>query len=164
MDDLDRFFANLEKDVQGILVEKVIPKVENIVHEKSTEIYDEYEPWGQKYNRRYENNIAGSYGDRQMINTEIQGNIKNGEINTLTTNDSLANGEQKGEYLDSIIEYGGEYTWSHDDGNGQAGRKEPYDFPLPRPVFQRAMEEIEFDNILGGNVTEGLKAKGYTIT
>ena len=148
MDDLDLFFDNLEDDLNDTILQEVVPIVEEVVHEKSTDIYDEFTP--TMYERRYENNIKGSFGDREMINTEIDGNIKNGEINLITTNDSLANGSDRGDYLDDIIEDGERYTWSHQ--------------PPARPFAERAIEELHESNKIENAIERGMKSKGYTIT
>lgn len=147
MDDLDLFFDNLEDDLNDTILQEVVPIVEEVVHEKSTDIYDEFTP--TMYERRYENNIQGSFGDREMINTEIDGNIKSGEINLITTNDSLANGSDKGSYLDDIIEEGERYTWSHK--------------PPARPFAERAIEELHESNKIENAIERGMKSKGYNI-
>lgn len=148
MDDIDSFFDNLEDDLNDTILQEVVPIVEEVVHEKSTDIYDEFTP--TMYERRYENNIQGSFGDREMINTQTVGSIKSGEINLITTNDSLANGSDKGNYLDDIIEDGERYTWSHQ--------------PPARPFAERAIEELHESNKIENAIEKGMKSKGYNIT
>ena len=151
MDDLDLFFDNLEDDLNDVILQEVVPIVEEVVHEKSTDIYDEYTPSGNNpYHRRYENNIRGSFGDIEMINTQTIGNIKSGGIELITTNDSLARGDNEGEYLDDIIEGGDRYTWSHQ--------------PPARPFAERAIEELHESNKIENAIDRGMKSKGYDIT
>jgi hypothetical protein len=147
MDDIDSFFDNLEDDLNDTILQEVVPIVEEVVHEKSTDIYDEFTP--TMYERRYENNIQGSFGDREMITTQTVGSIKSGEINLITTNDSLANGSDKGNYLDDIIEDGERYTWSHK--------------PPARPFAERAIEELHESNKIENAIERGMKSKGYNI-
>lgn len=148
MDDLDLFFDNLEDDLNDVILQEVVPIVEETVHEKSTDIYDEFTP--TMYERRYENNIQGSFGDIEMISTQTIGSIKSGEINLITTNDSLANGDDKGDYLDDIIEDGGRYGWSHQ--------------PPARPFAERSIEELHESNKIENAIERGMKSKGYDIT
>ena len=151
MDDLDRFFANLEKDIKETMIAEIVPEVENEVYLQSKQIYFEFTPYGNNpYESRYERQESGSYGDREMIDTEIHGSIKSGVLETITRNNSIAVGDEKGQYLDSIIEYGEDYKWSHQ--------------PPARPVFERAEEVIESSNLLQNTMERSLKAKGYTIT
>ena len=150
MDDLDLFLKEFEDDLNDTILQEVVPIVEEVLHDKSTDIYDEFTPYGvNHYNRRYENNIKGSFGDREMINTQIIGSIKNGEINLITTNDSLANGSDKGDYLDDIIEGGERYTWSHQ--------------PPARPFAERAIEELHNSGEIENAIERSMKSKGYDI-
>lgn len=148
MDDLDRLFVNMEDDLNDVILQEVVPIVKEVVHEKSTDIYDEFTP--TMYERRYENNIQSSFGDKSMINTQIIGSIKSGGINLITTNDSLANGDDKGDYLDNIIESGDRYGWSHQ--------------PPARPFAERAIEELHESNKIENAIEGGMKSKGYDIT
>lgn len=165
MDDLDLLLEEFEDDLNEVIMEKVVPIVEEEFHEQSERIYDEYTPWGTNpYQRRYENNVQGSFGDREMIDTEVEGSIKNGEINLMTRNNSLANGTQKGKYLDSLIEEGTSYGWRHKGGNGQAGDGRPYDFAPPRPVSERVVEELNDNQKIENAIERGMKSKGYDIS
>ena len=165
MDDLDLFLEELEDDLNDVIIQEVVPIVEETYNEKSTDIYDEYMPWGTNpYQRRYENNVQGSFGDREMISTEVDGNIKDGEINLITRNNSLANGTQEGEYLDSFIEDGTSYGWRHKEGNGEAGSGRPYDFALPRPVSERVVEELNDNQKIENAIERSMKSKGYDIS
>lgn len=150
MDDLDLFFDNLEEDLNDVILQEVVPIVENEVHLQSKRIYYEYTPYGSnKYESRYERQEDGSYGDRTMIDTEIQGSIKNGVLETITRNNSIAVGDEKGQYLDNIIEYGEKYGWSHK--------------PPARPVFERAEEELHSSEKIENTIERSMKSRGYDI-
>ena len=148
MDDIDLFLEEFEDDLNDVILQEAVPIVEEELHKQSTEIYDEFTP--TMYNRRYENNIKGSFGDREVIHTEIDGNIKYGEINLITTNDSLANGDDKGDYLDDIIEDGERYGWTHK--------------PPARPVSERTVEELNDNQKIENAIERGMRSKGYDIS
>lgn len=91
------------------------------------------------YQRRYKN---GGYGDRNNIHVNY---IKPGLIEVV--NESLANGDEKGNRLDSIIEYGEEYGWNRQ--------------PPPRPVFEITKDKLETNGLLEEVVTKELKKSGF---
>ncbi|MBM7835715.1 hypothetical protein [Clostridium sardiniense] len=91
------------------------------------------------YERRYKNK---GYGDRENINTEI---ISPGIIQI--TNETLANGDEKGERLDSIIEYGESYGWNRQ--------------PDERPVFDITKQKLNQSGILEKVVKKELNLLGF---
>jgi len=147
MDDVDLLFEDIEDEIQNTMINEIIPIVENELHEQSVAIYDEFT--ALSYVSRYEKKEEGSFGDREMINTEIQGSIKNGILEIITTNDAKAVGDDEGEYLDDIIEYGDRYEWTHK--------------PPARPVFERTMEELNASQIIENIIERNLKTQGYDI-
>lgn len=169
MDEIDEWLIQLENDITEVVTTECKDIIEDKMHENSNLIYEDYEPWGKKpYIRRKEN---GGYGDKGNIHTQIINN-GNGDITLLTSNDTKGNsgetntkGDNPNEYIDYIIEEGGEenYKWRHGAGNGQAGHKEPYDFPLPRPVSEWTMDDLNETNIIENTIEKSLKSKGYNI-
>lgn len=159
--DIDSFLTQLETDITDTVVNDCKQVVEEKFHENSNKIYDKYTPWGWKYKRRREN---GGYGDKSNISTQIINNGK-GDITLLTSNDTKGVGDAYGYYIDEIIEEGGDekYTWRHSGGSGKAGIGYPDDFPLPRPVSEWTMDELNETNIIENTIEKSLKAKGYNI-
>lgn len=162
--DIDSFLTQLETDIADTVVNDCKQVVEEKFHNNSNKIYDEYIPWssyGKQYKRRREN---GGYGDKDNISTQIINN-GNGDITLLTSNDTKGVGDAKNNYIDEIIEEGGDknYTWMHENGSGKAGIGYPDDFPLPRPVSEWTMDELNETNIIENTIEKSLKAKGYNV-
>lgn len=79
-------------------------ELKQAVNEGSKQIYDEFEP--MTYQRRYE---ESGFGDPDNINVDIQNT--DDRIEATITNDTLANGDNEGEYLDYYID-NGIYEWN----------------------------------------------------
>ena len=108
-----------------------------MVQEESEYIYEEYIPYGNnKYNRTYD------FKDRKNIESTI---IDLQEDITITVqNNSLAKGDNKGEFLDNYIE-NGIYGWSHK--------------PPKRPFMERSVEKIQNEHIVEEIVITTLSKK-----
>lgn len=95
------------KQVLSQKISKAISESDELkqaVNEGSKQIYDEFEP--MTYQRRYE---EGGFGDPDNINVDIQNT--DDRIEVTITNDTLANGDDAGEYLDYYID-NGIYEWN----------------------------------------------------
>lgn len=79
-------------------------ELKEAVNQGSKQIYDEFEP--MTYQRRYE---EGGFGDTDNIHMEVQATGNGVEVTM--TNDTLANGDNEGEYLDYYID-NGIYEWN----------------------------------------------------
>lgn len=123
---IDELFNDIKKTVSNNTIPKLTDKIEEVVQEESEYIYEEYTPYGSnKYNRTYD------FKDRKNIESSI---VDLEEDITITVqNNSLAKGDDKGEFLDNYIE-NGIYGWSHK--------------PPKRPFMERSAEKIQNEHIV----------------
>lgn len=102
--------VNSIEELKQVLSQKIAKAIsesdelKQAVNEGSNQIYDEFEPY--VYERRYEN---GGFGDPDNIHMEVQ-ETGNG-VEVVLTNDTLANGDNEGEYLDYYVD-NGIYEWN----------------------------------------------------
>ena len=102
--------VNSIEELKRVLSQEIAKSINNsdelkeAVNQGSKQIYDEFEP--MTYQRRYE---EGGFGDIDNIEMEVQ-ETGNGVEVTLTNN-TLANGDNEGEYLDYYID-NGIYEWN----------------------------------------------------
>ena len=102
--------VNSIEELKRVLSQEIAKSINNsdelkeAVNQGSKQIYDEFEP--MTYQRRYEN---GGFGDIDNIEMEVQ-ETGNG-IEVTLTNNTLANGDDEGEYLDYYID-NGIYEWN----------------------------------------------------
>lgn len=134
---IDELFNDIKLTVSNNTVPKLSDKIEEVVQEESEYIYEEYIPYGNnKYNRTYD------FKDRKNIESTI---IDLQEDITITVqNNSLAKGDNKGEFLDNYIE-NGIYGWSHK--------------PPKRPFMERSVEKIQNEHIVEEIVITTLSKK-----
>ena len=126
-------------DFQSTIITDVAPKVENevetVVQEESGYIYDEFDP--TQYVRTFD------FEKRENIQSTT---INNGDEITITTmNNTLATGDEEGEFLDDIIEDGERYGWKNK--------------PPKRPVFERSIERIKNEQVIEGAIRSTLGSK-----
>ena len=148
MDDLDRFFANLEKDIEVVAREEIPEKINEIYQKEAINSYSMYSPINENTSR-YRSGYDGSFADSVNYRTEVD---KNGNIidinmyNDRTTDCSCDYCSSENRYLDYYIE------------EGIAGTSSI----TKKPVIETTQEEVnaEIDNIFGSR----LKSKGYNIT
>ena len=134
-DNLDLLFSDIYSTVDTEVTPKLAEEIETVVQEESEHIYDEFTP--TQYVRTYD------FADRDNIQSNI---TKVGNETIITTmNNSLAKGDEKGEYLDDIIENGERYGWSHK--------------PPKRPVFERSIERIQGEQLVENIVKSTLSRK-----
>lgn len=137
-DNLDDLLNDLKYNVENPLLDTLGEVSKEVLKETIDEtIYNgEFQP--NVYLRRYEN---GGFGDERNIHMT---KIDNGVLQI--TNDTLANGDESGQRLDEIIEYGQDYHWRNQ--------------PPPRPVFE--ITKAKLNSGLLENVTKiKLKEIGY---
>lgn len=79
-------------------------ELKEAVNQGSKQIYDEFEP--MTYQRRYE---EGGFGDTDNIDMEVE--VTGNGVEVTLTNNTLANGDNEGEYLDYYID-NGIYEWN----------------------------------------------------
>lgn len=142
-DDLDLLIDDFGNDLVDVFVNDVAPSVEDVVNKKSQGIYNMYD---NTFPNRYEQKKAGSFGDVNVIHSEIITNSNGIEIEV--TNDSKGSLYDIGDYLDEIIESGDGYQFSRET--------------VPaRPVYEPALEEIEETQLIERILENKLKQKGY---
>ena len=95
------------KQVLSQKISKAISESDELkeaVNQGSKQIYDEFEP--MIYQRRYE---EGGFGDPDNIDMEVE--VTGNGVEVTLTNNTLANGDNEGEYLDYYID-NGIYEWN----------------------------------------------------
>lgn len=134
---LKDLYSDISKK-REIILETVGEVASDLLNETiMEEVYNgEFEP--NFYERRGRNN---GYGDRENIETEL---ISPDIIEI--TNETLANGNEIGRGLDSIIEYGEAYTWKRQ--------------PPERPVFDITKQKLNKSGILEKVVKKELNLLG----
>ena len=102
--------VNSIEELKQILSQEIAKSINNsdelkeAVNQGSKQIYDEFEP--MTYQRRYE---EGGFGDPDNIDMEVE--ITGNGVEVTLTNNTLANGDNEGEYLDYYID-NGIYEWN----------------------------------------------------
>lgn len=137
-DNFDDLFNDLKETVENPVLNTLGEVGKEVIKETTDEIvyHSEFQPY--TYLRRYE---MGGYGDEDNIHIR-----KIGDGLLELTNDTLANGDQSGERLDEIIEYGKNYNWRRQ--------------PPPRPVFEIVKQKLS-NEFLTDVVKQKLKEIGY---
>ena len=134
---IDELFNDVRKTISNNIIPKLAEEIEEVVQEESEHIYEEYTPYGSnKYNRTYD------FKDRKNIESSILNSQE--DITITVQNNSLAKGDNKGEFLDNYIE-NGIYGWSHK--------------PPKRPFMERSAEKIQNEHIVEEIVTTTLSKK-----
>lgn len=137
-DNLDLLFSDMYSTVDTEVTPKLAEEIETVVQEESEHIYDEFTP--TQYVRTYD------FADRDNIQSNI---TKVGNETIITTmNNSLAKGDEEGEFLDDIIENGERYGWSHK--------------PPKRPVFERSIERIQGEQLVE-NIVKSTLGRKYDV-
>ena len=102
--------VNSIEELKRVLSQEIAKSINNsdelkeAVNQGSKQIYDEFEP--MTYQRRYEN---GGFGDPDNIDMEVE--VTGNGVEVILTNNTLANGDNEGEYLDYYID-NGIYEWN----------------------------------------------------
>lgn len=147
-----KFAEELLADIKSNLFEASLQgekECEEILHETSLEIYDEtvYKPYMEGcphvYQRRY---TKGGFGDRENIKGEVT--MVDDTYFVEVSNDTIANGDDTGEYLDYFIEEG-IYEWGHT--------------PPPRPFAIKGQNEVNNTSRINEIIESSMKSKGYNI-
>lgn len=133
----------INQSIVKAMDDTVDKEVREIIAEEIDFAYSEFDE--HVYMRRY--NEIGGFADPNMI--ETQENLKRDGYSLTYTNEALANGDDEGDRLDYIIEYGEDYKW-----NSQ---------PPPRPVMARSQERIKDENIIEKSLKVGLKKYGIEV-
>ena len=102
--------VNSIEELKQVLSQEIAKSINNsdelkeAVNQGSKQIYDEFEP--MTYQRRYE---EGGFGDTDNIDMEVE--VTGNGVEVTLTNNTLANGDNEGEYLDYYID-NGIYKWN----------------------------------------------------
>lgn len=135
-DDELELFSDLEEKVSNSMLTSVDKIVKNIYKRNTEKMYDSYSP--TYYKRRYDNK---GFSDEGNLESRVD---ETGEFfEYIMTNETLANGDNKGNRLDSYIEEG-RYTWKKK--------------PEKRPVYEWTQEEIDATNEVEQAIYRDLKS------
>lgn len=136
---ISELMKQLEYDATVSLVSEVFTEVSEVIAEHIDNDVYSYDTDGY---RRYKK--SGGFADPDMIQKDIR--IGKDNVGIEITNDSLARGENSGEYLDSLIEYGDSYSY------GSAGA---------RPIMSNVEHELESTGLVSKIMKSSLERKGY---
>lgn len=125
--------VSVNKDVADEVIEVYQKHIEDDVYSYPSEGY-----------RRYDQN--GGFADPSNIEKTLD--IKGSRVSLEIKNNAKARGENRGEYLDEIIEYGEKYSY------GNVGA---------RTVLENTVDEIEGTGLIEEVLKSSLKRKGYDI-
>lgn len=136
---IEELMAYVKKDMANTIV-KNSDEIEDIMLDKiQKNVYDAYTP--RTYDRRYDD---GGLYDRENI--QVAAMPTGDGVDISITNNTIANGWDKGEYLDSIIELGAAL-----DGDDYVP-----DYAKPRPFIEPTEEEITEKNVIQKILKENL--------
>lgn len=147
-DSISDFLKELKHDVKDVCEDVMVPIVEDVMHDKAVDIYNEY---GNHEPNRHQLKESGSYGDKEMIEVEVY--ESGSDIVIRGVNNAKGRGFADGQYLDSFIEEGNYDYWFK--------MEEGYPAPPPRPAIQRAEDYFDNSNEFDERIIENLKGNGY---
>lgn len=134
-DDDAELFGDLEEAITNSLLTSVDRKVKKIYKSNVKKMYNSYDR--TSYMPRYD---KGGFLDED--NWESSVNELSDTFEYIITNETLANGDNKGDRLDTYIEEG-KYNWSRKPGK--------------RPVYEWTQEEIDSSNEVENAIYKDLK-------
>ena len=134
-DDDAELFGDLEEAITNSLLTSVDRKVKKIYKSNVKKMYNSYDR--TSYMPRYD---KGGFLDED--NWESSVNELSDTFEYIITNETLANGDNKGDSLDTYIEEG-KYNWSRKPGK--------------RPVYEWTQEEIDSSNEVENAIYKDLK-------
>lgn len=134
-DDDTELFSDLEEVITNSLLTSVDRKVKKIYKGNVKKMYNSYDR--TSYIPRYD---KGGFLDED--NWESRVDETGDSFEYIMTNETLANGDNRGDRLDAYIEEG-KYSWS---------RK-----PEKRPVYEWTQEEIDSSNEVENAIYKDLK-------
>lgn len=132
---VDELLKRLASDVAKATISDIKEDMIDVLHDESLKIYDEFTP--TTYIRRYD---IGGFGDRGNITFKVMKANDRG-ISMMLKNETYANGDDEGSFLDYFI-VKGKYKWSHK--------------PDKRPVYDRAMDRIKSEDLLSNSLKKAL--------
>ncbi|WP_297993941.1 hypothetical protein [uncultured Clostridium sp.] len=135
-DDESELFTDLEEELSNSMLTSVDKIVKKIYKRNTEKMYNSYSP--TSYKRRYDNK---GFGDESNLESRVDEMGESFEY--IMTNETLANGDNKRDRLDSYIEEG-QYKW----------RKKPG----KRPVYKWTQEEIDSTNEVENAIYRDLKS------
>lgn len=145
-DDLDLLLNDLDNDLVDIVGNDVAPALREEMHESSEGIYPMYD---NTFKNRYEQGVAGSFGDIDSIRSELT-KISNG-VELEVTNDAHGSLLDSNSYLDEIIYSGKGYEFSSK--------------PVPaRDFLTPVINDLDESQLVENILERKLKQKGYGIS
>ena len=134
-DDEFELFSDLENDLTTSMLTSVDRKVRKVYKRNVEKMYVSYEP--TYYQRRKDN---GGFGDEDNLESRVD--ELGDSFEYIMTNETLANGDNKGDRLDTYIEEG-IYSWRH--------------HPSKREVSKWVQDEIDSSNEIENAIYKDLK-------
>lgn len=136
---ISELMKKLKSDVSSIANKELAEEIKEVVHEESLHIYDEYMPF--VYQRRYDKD---GFADEDNIVSEVA--MLNNGVSIEVRNDTLANGDEQGQYLDTFIE-NGVYGWTNQ--------------PDARPFMKRSLERVRDERLVNNVIKFNLEKHGW---
>lgn len=132
---LDELFNDLKDELSTSMLTSVDKVVKKVYRDNVKKMYDSYNP--TYYQRRYDD---GGFLDENNWQSSIDETGDSFEY--VMTNETLANGDDRGDKLDTYIEEG-IYSWEKS--------------PKKRPVYEWTQEEIDSSNEVENAIYKDLK-------
>lgn len=134
-DDEFELFSDLEEELSTSMLTSVDKVVKKVYKRNVDKMYDSYSP--TSYKRRYDDK---GFGDESNLESRVDETGDSFEY--IMTNETLANGDNRGNRLDEYIEEGS-YNWSRRPGE--------------RPVYEWTQDEIDSSNEIENAIYKDLK-------
>lgn len=134
-DDEFELFNDLEDDITNSMLTSVDKVVKKVYKCNVDKMYDSYNP--TYYQRRMEN---GGFGDEDNWQSSID--CVGDTFEYVMTNETLANGDNRSDRLDTYIEEG-IYNWKH--------------HPEARSVYEWTQDELDSSNEIENTIYKDLK-------
>lgn len=134
-DDEFELFSDLEEELTTSILTSVDKVVKKVYKRNVEKMYDSYSP--TYYKRRYDDK---GFGDESNLESRVDETGDSFEY--IITNETLANGDNKGDRLDTYIEEG-IYNWKRHPGK--------------REIYSNTQEEIDSSNEVENAIYKDLK-------
>lgn len=132
---LDELFGDLENDITNSMLTSVDKAVKKVYKRNVDKMYNSYNP--TYYQRRMENE---GFGDKDNWQSSVD--CAGDTFEYVMTNETLANGDNRGNRLDTYIEEG-IYNWKRHPGK--------------REVYSNSQDELDSSNEVENAIYKDLK-------
>lgn len=134
-DDEFELFSDLEEELTTSILTSVDKVVKKVYKRNVEKMYDSYSP--TYYKRRYDDK---GFGDESNLESRVDETGDSFEY--VMTNETLANGDNRGDRLDTYIEEG-KYNWKRHPGK--------------REIYSNTQEEIDSSSEVENAIYKDLK-------